>query len=199
MAGDKKSGSSKVRKGRTNDTAGDGDSFRDIDDPDAWGDKYYGDYIKGLSRAESNALTHYTTSHFEEMNGYLRGVNDTISTKDKNAIRNATEALSKSKVPENIVAHRGMRPFGIFNDLRKVKPGTVYEDKGFHSTTLDKNKSFPGINVKIHVPKGAKGAYISKISAFSNEKELLLPPGTKFKILKVDARPPGSITVQVLK
>lgn len=182
----------KYRKGRTNES-----QFKEIDNPGEWGEEKYGKFIDGLPDAQKNGINHYTKHHYEQMNAYLRGLSDTVSASDSHAIESATAALEKSRAPENIVAFRGMRPFGIFNDLHSLKIGTVYQDKGFTSTSIDKSKSFSGIKVKIHIPKGSKGAYVDSISAFRGEKEFLIPPGAKFRVKSVDAVN-NSITVELL-
>ena len=158
-------------------------------DVDAWGGKHYDSYIKSLSKKEQDAITDYTGGGFEDINNYLRGQTTKISAAHKNAIKNATAALEKSTVPENITVHRGIRAFGPFKDLKKLKPGSTFEDKGFGSTSMDESKLFGSdVKIKIHVPKGTKGAYIAKLSQFRAEKEFLLPPGTKYRIKTVNAK-----------
>ena len=171
-----KKSNTKLRKGRTSEP------FQEIDDLDIWGEKHYGKFLRDLPANQRDGIIHYTASHYYEMNEYLRGINTTISASDKSAIKHAVEALEKTSAPENIIGFRGIRPFGIFNDLHSLKIGTVYQDKGFTSTSLDKTRSFFGIKVKIHIPKGSKGAYVDSISAYRGEKEFLIPPGAKFQI-----------------
>lgn len=87
----------------------------------------------------------------------------------------------------NNVVYRGV-PDSVLGDIDNLIGGT-FQDNGFVSTTLDKET--PGIFgktvMKIRVPKGAKGAFIDTIGKRAGgdkpENELLLPRGSKFRII----------------
>lgn len=75
--------------------------------------------------------------------------------------------------------------------LKKLKPGDVFTDKGFLSTTRDPFYS-PGIDgefglilLKINIPKNKKGVglFIENFSMFPQEEEFLLAPGSKLKLI----------------
>ena len=75
--------------------------------------------------------------------------------------------------------------------LKKLKPGDVFTDNGFLSTTRDPFYS-PGIDgefglilLKINIPKNTKGVglFIENFSMFPQEEEFLLAPGGKFKLI----------------
>lgn len=75
--------------------------------------------------------------------------------------------------------------------LKKLKPGDVFTDKGFLSTTRDPFYS-PGIDgefglilLKINIPKNKKGVglFIENFSMFPQEEEFLLAFGSKLKLI----------------
>ncbi len=75
--------------------------------------------------------------------------------------------------------------------LKKLKPGEVFTDKGFLSTTRDPFYS-PGIDgefglilLKINIPKNKKGVglFIENFSMFPQEEEFLLASGSKLKLI----------------
>ena len=70
---------------------------------------------------------------------------------------------------------------------------TLVIDKGFMSTSLDKSvfEDFGGgdveIQLNITVKKGQSvGAYVGELSSHAEEKEFLIKPNTKFKVLSED-------------
>jgi hypothetical protein len=80
----------------------------------------------------------------------------------------------------------------ITNDyfLQKYNIGDIYIENGFMSTTRDpfyntKKYNFGDILMKIRIPKNKKGCgiCIETLSMFPNEEEILMTPGSKFKLL----------------
>jgi len=66
-------------------------------------------------------------------------------------------------------------------------------DSGCISTTLSINtaNSFildDGVLLVIYLKKGSRACYIQSISNYKHEYELLLPPGSVFKILSIESR-----------
>lgn len=180
MAKDKKPSNSKSRKGRTPE------SFRQIgnDEVDRWAVENFDGPLYSLPTNELRGLQEYTGGGYTEMNKFLRGNSKNLSSETKAAMEGAISALNRMSAPESIVAFRGFQSFGIFNDLGSLKSGTVFQDNGFHSTAVDANKAFSGnIRVEVRIPKGTKGAYVDHISSNQGEKEFLLPPGTKFRVV----------------
>ncbi|HEL1929676.1 TPA: minor capsid protein [Streptococcus suis] len=100
------------------------------------------------------------------------------------------------------VTYRGTRTDeGYYN---KLKVGEVTSiDKGFLSTSLDRNIALDFSNdgagdrylFDIRIPKGSnKGAYIAKFSDMLveiDEKEFLLQPNSKFKVLSIEKNSSG--------
>jgi hypothetical protein len=101
-------------------------------------------------------------------------------------------AIDRSELQAQTL-YRGIRttPERIDSFVRSV--GTVVSDPAFVSTAKDENiaKSFfregktTGILMEIKIPDGAKGAFVSQLSKNRYEEEVLLPRGSKFKILNL--------------
>ncbi|MBJ8113812.1 ADP-ribosyltransferase [Bacillus cereus group sp. N6] len=74
----------------------------------------------------------------------------------------------------------------VNNSINKTNTALAYT-----STSLQKNGVFSGsaIRMEIKVPKGTHAPYVDSISKYKGEKELLLPRGSKFKII-------GASTIQ---
>lgn len=78
-------------------------------------------------------------------------------------------------------------------NLSKKKVGDIYVEDSFLSCTRKPhvnaiNDQFGFILIKINIPKGVTGSCLSieSDSVFPNEKEVILAPGSKFKILSID-------------
>ena len=83
----------------------------------------------------------------------------------------------------------------VYSDefLDQINIGDVYIDNSFMSTTRKpsssaENQEFGQVLLKIHLPKKTKGVCLSieSDSVFRREKEILLAPGSKLKLISVD-------------
>jgi len=151
----------------------------------------YKDQIDALSPEQTKAIRTYTGDSYEPMNGQLRYGNGSYTTNTlKEQIATATEGLNTGRAPFAFKTLRGIDiadPDTMFNDLTK-KVGKTFVDPAFVSTTANMNTSFFGSDIRfqVHVPKGARGLYVNDISYSQNEREFLIPPGSRFKVLKTE-------------
>lgn len=135
---------------------------------------------------DCSVLTSYTNESYAPMNALLRGTVYESYYEDEKSAKAKISRLDKvfeeaPTVPSNLVAYREMSS-GIID---KLKPGDIFQDKGFVSTTIKKDLGFGGdTKLEIRVPKGTKGIYIAPLSYFEDEQELLLNRNTKFKIIE---------------
>jgi hypothetical protein len=138
---------------------------------------------------QRTALRTYTGGTYHEMNGYLRGKIRSISPSLQRTIKNAKAGMKR--VTKNFLVHRGTgySQFGVqtFEELAGMV-GMDVTDEGFVSTSVGGRAAFSSNSVimEIEVPKGALAAYLKPISNFPGENELLLAPGTRFRILRVE-------------
>jgi len=164
------------------------EEFSEVTDIDKWSEENFGRLKKELTEDELTAISQYSNYSFGRMNDFLRGLDSTAPEVTQKYIRDLKTAISKGKVPDNIISYRGIHS-GIA-DKFKGKTGLILEDKGFLSTTLSKEKGIffgrkteNGILLKLYVPKGTNGISFNAVGTWSEEFELILRPDLKFKVL----------------
>ena len=105
------------------------------------------------------------------------------------SIDGMTSAVARSSVKKPIITYRALATereagSGVLNSM---KPGRVLTDKGFLSTTVNKNnlKWLGGITlVPIYMPPGVPALFLPSVEPlFKEELELVLQRGTNLKIL----------------
>lgn len=150
------------------------------------------DWLKTISYAERNGVEVYTGSAFMDMNKYLRG--QSSSTRYADEIKQATAALKKASLPEEVIVRRGsdynmLRELGVdISEANKDKLiGAIVTDKGFMSTSPASGGGFSGdIEYVVKVPKGSQAMYVDTISRHRGEKELLINRDGKYIIEDVE-------------
>jgi len=146
-------------------------------------------------RVKATATTHeigaaivYSGHSYEQINTSLRTGQFQDTGLDKGSldrtIGHLDALMEKNKVTSATLTFRGSAPHASFSSL---KPGEVFVDKAFVSTTTDRNMIFGndsafngGVLFHITSPPGTKLAGIP--SQFPNEKEMLLGRGTAFRL-----------------
>lgn len=154
---------------------------------DRWGEN--------LTDREREMLERYQNNS-SGIAAYLRGELKDPDDKAyyKNIVDGILSAINKGRIEEDIVTYRGVSR-ETFNRLG-WKEGQTVREKSVLSTTIDKivardefARGESGYVIKLTVPKGTKGAYLNanpqNVGRFSYQKELLLAPGTKFKITSI--------------
>lgn len=139
-----------------------------------------------LTPGQRSALTTYTGSKYGKINGCLR-YNTGCTPGIKKTIANGTAAMRPTT--QNITTFRGtsLSAFGVSSiaQLEKMAGKTVTEP-GFSSTSISPGSAFGGqVTMQIDIPAGTPGSYVDAISQHPGEKEFVLPPGTKFRIVQV--------------
>lgn len=164
--------------------------------------KYAAEQVKGKppgypSAEEVAALRHYTsTIGYKEINMTLRGQDAALEewrgkqswwNDKRSSAQVKKEALADVKMTRSALnklpkyegyAYRG----GFFPDemIDQLKVGKVFKDKGFTSTTRNRNTAYPG-NYAMRI-KSKTGRDITAHEKFSND-EILFQPSTRFKVL----------------
>lgn len=144
-----------------------------------------------LAEPQKQAAKTYTGETYTAINGGLRkGGLDPVHDA---TVRDLDSAISKSELPENTVLYRGME---LNDNLRNnIKPGATFTDQAYTSTSLDQGNPSRfaggenGAVMRIKAQKGQKGLAMQSISDYPEEKEVLLPRGTKYKITGVTRDP----------
>lgn len=156
-------------------------------------------WLNIISSAERNGVEAYTGSAYLNMNDYLRKLKG--STRYEDEIKQATAALKKASLPEEVIVRRGsdynmLRELGVdvteSNKDRII--GGVVQELGFLSTSPDPNGGFSGdIEYIIKIPKGSQAMYVDTISRHHGEKELLINRGGKYVIEDVEFNSYGGV------
>lgn len=157
-------------------------------------DDHYGAWKNNLSPAQDKAMRFYQSPGFALMNGQLRGLdrkdikadvsfNDADLERARKASKDLHSAIRKAPpLPEPMTVYRGFSA-DQFGDLT---PGQVLQDKGFVSTSLTPDvgsvgKASKPATAEITLPKGTK-------AAAGSSRELVLPPGSRFRVASVTSR-----------
>ena len=118
-------------------------------------------------------------------------------------IKNLDNLIGKYPLPAQLTVYRGMYTDSEF--LARLNQQQYFQDKGFISTSRSSvvandfaqmAKGFSGIKdgeavmMKINLPKGFKAAPIETAvdSQFAEQREVLLPRNTVFKVTKISRR-----------
>lgn len=137
-------------------------------------------FYSKLNANEKDALGHYTSYGYKELNTKLR----TGAVIHDEKVVHLTTAVSKGGFDKEVVVYRGI-PATVGKEL---KPGQVFVDNGFISTSIskDKAKQFTGSNVaRIRVSPGQPVGPVGPHSSHSSEMEVILPRGSMFKVESV--------------
>ncbi|WP_295092429.1 ADP-ribosyltransferase [Ruminococcus sp.] len=171
--------------------------FNDSSFAKEWGNRHYAEwsqkYMKILDIADYlfdipnilSPLEKYCGYDYRNINNYLRnGIDDS-----NNYYRELSDFLmivliSAPRIPENLVVYRLVCDEfidSLINNNKRIR-ATPTTEKGFMSTSLIKDicnnpEHYSNAKnlLKIFVPKGTMGVYVSKIT-HRNEEEILLRP-----------------------
>lgn len=155
--------------------------------------------IQGMHQ---KAVKAYTGAAYRSINSALRNGNQPSPQNDL-LIQTLDEVfeMGVSRMPRDLAVTRGVGPEHPLADLLKsgeLQPGFVIEDKGFMSTSITPANKWSwddnsGLSLVITVPKGSKALYVGdppdeEYSNFGEEKELILPRGTKTRVTRIDQK-----------
>lgn len=144
------------------------------------------------------AIESYTGSFYAKLNRFLREGVVPATWSRENIERQATtltqalDALPKVEADVHRwnqlgVTPRGFDPVALSDFLNSVRPGTIYGDTGFFSTTVNAKPpvglfSYATVRFDVH---GVSGHDISSVSKYADEREVLFVPNTKFRVKAV--------------
>lgn len=146
-----------------------------------------------FSNEEKKGIENYTSDKadfkkgifkpaYQEINSSLRK-DGSVSESHKKTVEILDKTFQKASSLEDFTVYRGVSE----DFANKLKSGTSFYDKGFVSTTSDKNiagefSGSKGVLMEISVPKGSKAISLAKSSKHPEEKEILLNRNGKYKI-----------------
>ena len=189
-------------------------NFTTVDDPEDWAQEHYEGWEDDLERHERYAISDYTNSKYADINRALRYDDAELLDIWRGHIDSIESALSKANTPEDIVTYRASRAMKTATGQRmgledtKKLVGSIINDKGFMSTSLDMDEALAGfagkvktgqppVLYKISVPAGTPGAAVRNLSAMEFEEEFLLQRGMKMLVTDVAEKGYGEIVTEV--
>jgi 2'-5' RNA ligase len=139
-------------------------------------------------REHDMALGSYTSRGYKTINECLRtdcqGSEDEVA-QTRERISTLSDLVNiQDPTTEEMRTYRGVR--GIRLDLAE---GDEFHDRGFVSTTRDENFAKGWISgwgtiVRIKVPKGSQVLDVTALGGPGSEREVILPPGSKFRVTR---------------
>lgn len=149
----------------------------------------YKAWAEKLLPSERKAISKYTYNGEEKKPKFYERLNRMLREgviKENPVMERYSEEISsglkKFELKEDIVCYRGMN----INPFVGASKNVIYEFDAFTSTSISLsgviNNTFV---IEIHVPKGARGAYIKQLSKFKSQEEFLLDKNTKYMISSV--------------
>lgn len=139
------------------------------------------------------ALHDWTGGDYIEINNHLRNGKD-VSIKTEITIKDMHMALDKCELPAMYVRRGTDTRYidGLYgnSDWQKdhlLLDDKILTDKGFLATSPFLEGGLDG-NVEIiyKIPEKAKGAYISEISHYHDEKEILFRDSSRIRIIRLE-------------
>lgn len=146
-----------------------------------------------LDRGRVGIVQYYSLQGSFFMNKYLRG--KTRYKSKNNFIEKLINTMSSivNNAPSFNKSYTVYRFVRTEEYLIHLNVGDIFIDNGFMSTTRDPfynsdEFKFGFILIKIHIPGNKKGVGLcmESVSHFPKEQEIILPPGTKLKLIKKD-------------
>ncbi len=146
-------------------------------------------------KGQKESLHNYFSFGYRHINDMLRGkhVADDVKHYAKQDIKQIDAAIKAHTISSPITVFRGIST----QVAKNLNPGTTFIEKGYSSTTVDKeladHYANGGVTAQIDVPAGAHGIY-SESDLFwadrprANEREFLLPRGTTYEVTGREGR-----------
>jgi SPP1 gp7 family putative phage head morphogenesis protein len=180
--------------------------FANGEEGDRWARLIFMEWAGRLTADEKRAIRDYQGTTYRWLNARLRGKPNPYGyawTRQDDAVKDRyvsriDAAISRGRTTEDIVTYRG------FSDDRITNPvvwdnivGQEIRDDGYCSTSFAREvaeKFAYGGNparrvlAEIRIPAGMRAGYVSLVHEMG-EKELLLPRGTRFRVIHAEQLP----------
>jgi hypothetical protein len=149
------------------------------------GDKQAKEWTQKLDPDEISALKIYTGEAYASINKDLRNHKGKIVDEENDphflTVMNIDAALQRGRTGRAMVVSRQLS-----GDVPGLEKGAIFRDHGYMSTSVGGKFDAPTgktqVQMNILVPKGSKGGFLS-MSKYPDEKEFLLPRGSRLKIV----------------
>lgn len=188
----------------------------DVSKGDAWGKANYSNWSNHLTANELADVNDYMRGGYTAINNYLiaNGPANNPNAELDAKITNLENALKREPLPSNLIVYRrsGPQEFGLTltspeYDFNKEANVAAFKEKWEGQTLSYPNfisTSISSVNMsafakrkivlRIALPKGTSGAYVSALPGYGGEYKVLLNHGSSFKINKIDTFKDGATT-----
>lgn len=147
---------------------------------DKWLNKINYEEERSIKKYTQNSGDADDNKFFDRLNTALRE-NDTSDKKLMYYSEQISNGIGKFSLEHDIVCYRRIES----NYYADLSVGAKIKQKQFISTSVTKKGTLKNeVLLEINVPKGAKGAYVEKISKYPNQREFLIDKGSTFRILE---------------
>lgn len=165
-----------------------------------------------VTEKENNALSDYRDNDYLQINKKLRD-GEKLDKKQSEQVKAISKVIDSSTLNNDITLWRGLSGSGsllFINYLKSLKPGDIYEEKSFTSTSMvsgqaikfrDLYKDQNNMVVKILAPKGSKALSMQNLGRedekimYKDEYEFLLNQNSKFQVVE---NKNGEMTVKLI-
>lgn len=137
-------------------------------------------------------LRTYTSGAYHSYNQYLRGIAPKAAASTREKILHMQAGMRA--IDRNILVARGTGweqfPAGYRNgtDVQKLIGKTIQDPAFVSTSSIAQFGGFGGaVRLEIELPRGTYAAYVKSISHNKNENEVVLPAGTKFRVISVNS------------
>lgn len=153
-----------------------------------------GDYVIGLDKSVQESILKHIGSGHAKVNNELRE-NLEMSKDTREIVTDIDNAIDKAPPIKETQLYRK-----IYGSPSRMgwEVGGEYQDLGYMSTSKSPQWVHAGGDVAmvIKVPKGTRGLDVESIASKKEEREILLPRGTKFVITSIEVPYPDKIVVK---
>lgn len=164
-------------------------------------------YISTLSEDTQSTIMRYTDTLYTELNNYLENTSKKNLEFDMIVKVLDTAIANAPPLKTDITVYRGLNLPTVKNSRGRSDPLLVgYSGlyKGYISTSFDINTALTFTRqscclLKVVIPKGSKVLFVSGISNFSTEEEILLPRNTVFELKKLEKSPLSPYPIVIME
>lgn len=156
-------------------------------------------YIKSLSKSTKSGIGHYTASKYIKINSDMRQCPpkfECLQGSSKSISRAIVKAIENSPplgTPVRCTRGIDLNPMEVVSIMRHAreaaKVGGVYQMPSITSSSVD---GMPRLgNDVIFKILAKKGLYVDHVSSTQGEKEMLLSPNSKYRVVKITSEVSG--------
>ncbi|MGL4445806.1 MAG: ADP-ribosyltransferase, partial [Alsobacter sp.] len=160
------------------------------------------DYDEKLSPKEREATLYYSSYGDRVLNHAMRsGEIDSSENADvRERAKDLDAAISKHTMAEDTQVSRVVVGPWVQDLVKSLKPGSVFRDQGYTSTSATKALAFDEAPARtavmsIKIPKGAKAAPLP--TRYPTETEFLLPRGSRFRVSSIKKAKNGQHNIEL--